>query len=176
MLLTMFFVSLLIACSGIKNTYDYDSSIDFTQLKAYQWDMQPSAEFSKANQLKAKRIVRAIEGNMKRKGIVKTDSADIKISYSVNYEKKLKSGGLSAGVGMSVGRSNRGSISLSSGNQLRQTTIGSLMIDMVSTKNNRLIWRSITTKPVTDRPATPEESQKRISQLVYGVFENFPPK
>lgn len=175
-LVILVFIVSVVACSNVKSTYDYDSSVNFSQLKTYQWDSRPSADFSKANPLIDKRVLKAINDNMMSKGLVEAQSADIKISYSVNFEKKIKTGGLSAGIGMSVGKSNRGSISLSSGNQLKQSTEGVLMIDMIATKTKKLIWRSITTKPVTGREATPEESQKRISQLVYRVFENFPPK
>jgi len=166
----------LFSCSNVKSSYDYDSAIDFTTLKTYQWDTQPSAAFSNANPLIAKRIVKAIEDNLKRKGLTKSKVADIKISYQMNFEKKLSSSNIFGGVGMSVGGYNRGSVSISSGNQIRETTEGTLMIDMVSASRNSLIWRSTTTKPVSGRDASPEESEKRIGQLIFSVFEGFPPK
>jgi hypothetical protein len=172
---TLLFVFLISACSNTKSTFDFDSSVDFSRIKTYTWDKQPSSAFAKANSLIDKRIVKSIEANLSRKGISQADSGDIKISYSMSTQQKLKSSNISAGVGMSVGRSNRGSISLSSGNQLRQTTEGTLVIDMVSAKDNSLIWRSITTQPISDRKATPQDSQKRMDQLMYGIFENFPP-
>ena len=175
-LLVLFSISLLSACSGTKNTFDFDSSADFSQIKTYQWDLQASEAFSKANPLIDKRIISAIEDNLGRKGVVKAESADIKVSYMVSLEKKLKTGGLSAGIGMSVGKSNRGHINLSSGNQIRQSIEGTLVVDMVDTKNGGLIWRSTTVKPVKDRDASPEDSKKRIGQLIYQMFENFPPK
>ena len=175
-LFVLFFISLLSACSGTKNTFDYDSSADFSQIKTYQWDFKSSESFAKANPLINKRIISAIEDNLNRKGIVKARSADIKVSYMVHFEKKLKTGGLSAGLGMSVGGFNRGSISLSSGNQIKQTIESTLVIDMIGTKSDNLIWRSTTVKPVKDRDASPEDSKKRIAQLIYQMFENFPPK
>jgi len=169
-------ISLLSACSGTKNTFDYDSSVDFSQIKTYQWNLQPSEAFSKANPLISKRIISAIEDNLKRKGLKKSDVGDIKVSYMIGFEKKLKTGGLTAGIGMSVGSSNRGHINLSSGNKVRQSIEGTLIIDMVSSKNGELIWRSTTVKPVKDRDASPEDSKKRIGQLIYQMFENYPPK
>jgi len=175
-ILFVFSSLILFSCSNVKSSYDYDSAVDFTILKTYQWDTHPSAAFSNANPLVAKRIVKAIEDNLKRKGLLEAEVADIKISYQVNFEKKLSTSNISGGVGMSVGRYNRGSVSLSSGNQIRETTEGTLMIDMVATSSNSLIWRSTTTKPVSGRDASPEESEKRIGQLIFSVFENFPPK
>jgi len=173
---TLSFTILLFSCSNVKSTYDYDKSVDFAGIKTYQWDTQPSAAFSHANPLVAKRIVKAIEENLKIKGLVAADAGDIKISYQVNFEKKLSSSNVSGAVGMSVGRYNRGNISVSSGNSIRETTEGTLMIDLVSVAGNSLIWRSTTTKPVSGRDASPQESEKRIGQLIHGVFENFPPK
>jgi len=166
----------LFSCSNVKRSYDYDRAVDFTVLKTYQWDAQPSAAFSRANPLIAKRIVKAIEDNLKRKALVEAKSADIKISYQVSFEKKLSSHNISGGVGMSVGRYNRGSVSISSANQIHEFIEGTLMIDMVATSSHRLIWRSTTTKPLSGRDATPEESEKRIGQLIFSAFEHFPPK
>jgi len=174
--LTLFFTLFLFSCSNVKSAYDYDSSIDFSALKTYQWDTRPAAAFTNANPLIAKRVKKAIEDNLQRKGLAEAKTADIKISYQVSVEKKLSSSKISTGIGMSVGRYNRGNISISSGNSIRETTEGTLMIDMVDVGTNNLIWRSTTTKPVSGRDATPEESEKRIGQLIYGVFENFPPK
>ncbi|MCW9047224.1 MAG: DUF4136 domain-containing protein [Gammaproteobacteria bacterium] len=175
-LLVLFSISQLVACSATKNTFDYDSSADFGQIKTYQWDFKASEAFSKTDPLIDKRIVRAIEDNLSRKGVVKAKSADIKVSYRVDFEKKLKTGGLSAGIGMSIGSFNRGHISLSSGNQLKQTLEGTLVIDMLDTKSGNLIWRSTTHQPLKDNDSSPEESKKRIARLVSQMFENFPPK
>ncbi len=164
------------SCSNVKSTYDYDRDVDFAAVKTYQWDRQPSKAFTQANPLIAKRIVKAIEANLKRKGLIEAEAADIKISYQVSFEKKLSSSNVTGGIGMSVGRYNRGSIGISSGNSIRETTEGTLMIDMVSANRQNLIWRSITTKPVSARDATPQESEKRIGQLIYRVFDNFPPE
>ncbi len=167
---------LLLSCSNVRSSYDYDSATDFSRLKTYQWDNGPSSDFRSVNPLIAERIVKAINDNLKRKGLVEGEAADIQISYQVNFEKKLSTSNVSGGVGVSVGRYNRGSISISSGNQIREITEGTLMIDMVSNATNKLIWRSVTTKPVSNRNATPQDSEKRIGQLIYVVFENYPPK
>jgi len=175
-LFVLFSTLFLFSCSNVKSSYDYDSAVDFATLKTYQWDRQPSAAFNSANPLVAKRIVKAIEDNLRRKGLTEAEAADIKISYQVNFEKKLSSSNISGGVGMSVGRYNRGNVSISGGNQIRETTEGTLMIDMVAAGSNNLVWRSTTTKPVSGRDASPEESEKRIGQQVFSIFENFPPK
>ncbi|MCW8934141.1 MAG: DUF4136 domain-containing protein [Gammaproteobacteria bacterium] len=175
-LLVLFSISQFAACSATKNTFDYDSSADFSQIKTYQWDFQVSEAFSKANPLIDKRIVKAIEDNLSRKGVVKAKSADITVSYNVDFEKTLKTGGLSAGIGMSIVKFNRGHISLSSGSQLKQALEGTLVIDMLNTKSGKLIWRSTTVQPVKASDASPEDSKKRIARLVSQMFENFPPK
>jgi len=122
-LFILLFIFMLSACSNTKSTFDFDSSVDFSQIKTYTWDKQTSSAFAKANSLVDKRIVKSIESNLSRKGLSQSDTADVKVSYSMSTQKKLSSSNVSAGVGMSVGRSNRGSISLSSGNQIRQKII-----------------------------------------------------
>lgn len=173
-LFTSTLVVFLFACSNVKSVYDYDSNVDFTVIKTYQWDTQPSASFTAASPLVAKRVLKAIDDNLKRKGLVEGEDADIKISYRVQYEKKLSSSNVTGSIGMSMG--GHSSIGLSRGNSIREITEGTLTIDMTSTRSNSLIWRSTTTKPISGRDATPQESEKRIGQLIYAVFDNFPPK
>lgn len=176
LLLSLSIVLFLYACSGTKTSFDFDSSVDFGQIKTYQWNMQPSSAFARQDPLLNKRVIKAMDENMSRKGFTKADSADVTLSYHISVDKKLSSGGLSAGIGMSVGKSGRGRINLSSGNQLRTSLEGTLVIDMVSADKQELIWRSTTVKKISDREATPEESTKRIGQLVYSMFESYPPK
>ncbi len=172
------FTVFLFSCSNVKSSYDYDQNFNFSTLKTYEWDTKPSAAFASANPLVAKRIVAAIERNMKSKGMVAAENADMTLSYQVSLQKKLISRNVSGAIGMSVGRSNRGSITLSSGNQLREKTEGTLMIDMIANSNNSLIWRSTTIKPITnrDQSAGPEAADKRVNEMVKAIFENFPPK
>ncbi|RDH84079.1 MAG: hypothetical protein DIZ80_08065 [endosymbiont of Galathealinum brachiosum] len=176
LLLGLSSIFFLYSCSGTKTSFDFDSSVDFSQIKTYQWDMQPSSAFAKQDPLLSKRVIQAMDDNMSRKGFTKSDSADVTLSYHISVEKKLSSSALSAGIGMSVGKSGRGHINLSSGNQLRTSLQGTLVIDMVSTGKKELIWRSTTVKKIHGREATPDESTKRIGQLVYKMFESYPPK
>ena len=176
LLLSLSIVSFLYACSGTKTSFDFDSSVDFSQIKTYQWNMQPSSAFAKQDPLIDKRIIQSMDENMSRKGLTNSDSADVTLSYHISVEKKLSSSALSAGLGMSVGKSGRGHINLNSGNQLRTSLEGTLVIDMVSTNKQGLIWRATTVKKIHGREATPDESTKRIGQLVHRMFESYPPK
>ena len=158
-----------------KSTFDYDNKTDFTQIKTYQWDSSTSAEFAKTNPLIDKRIVSAIEKELNSKGLIREESADILISYNVSFEKKLSNSAISAGVGMSVGSSNRGHISLSSGNKLRQTIEGALLIDMISTKTSTLIWRGSSVQSVKSTSPSPQDSDKKINSLIKEMLDNYPP-
>jgi len=166
---------LLFSCSSNPALVDYDNSVDFSSLKTYQWDIEPSADFSKSNPLVAKRIVSAIEKGLQKKGFLKAEAADVKISYQVVIEKRFSSTKLSTGMGMSVGGGGRGYIGLSSGNQAKKITEGTLLIDMTSITSNRLIWRSKKTQPLKEQDKSPEESQESINQIVSDMLENFPP-
>ena len=176
LLLSLSMFLFLYACSGTKTSFDFDNSVDFSQIKTYQWNMQPSSAFAKQNPLLNKRVIRAMDENMSRKGLTKSDSADVILSYQISAEKKISSSALSVGLGMSVGKSGRGHINLNSGNQLRASLEGTLVIDMVSKNKHELVWRSTTVKKIHGREATPEESTKRIGQLVHRMFESYPPK
>ncbi|HED32729.1 MAG TPA: DUF4136 domain-containing protein [Gammaproteobacteria bacterium] len=167
-------------CSSVKSSYDYDSSFNFSTVKTWQWNKEPSAEFSASNPLIHARIVKAIEGALKQKRLrletYPETPADVNVSYTIRLEKKLSSSGISTGIGMSVGgSSSRGLISLSSGNQLKQTTEGTLVIDVTSIPSGTLLWRGTATGGVSLASASPEESQAKINKAVDELFKNFPP-
>lgn len=168
-------VMLLSACSSNKVFFDFDNGADFSQIKTYQWNKQPSAEFAKANQLIDKRIVKAINRNLNSKNLTLSDHADVTINYSISFRKKLSSSGVVAGIGMNVGQSNRGRISLSSGNQLKQTIEGTMVIDIISNKDNALIWRATSKKKISGSPASPEQSIDTINTTVKKMLDNYPP-
>ena len=77
LLLSLSMFLFLYACSGTKTSFDFDNSVDFSQIKTYQWNMQPSSAFAKQNPLLNKRVIRAMDENMSRKGLTKSDSADV---------------------------------------------------------------------------------------------------
>jgi len=167
---------LLHGCAGKKISFDYDSSTDFSQIKTYQWDPQPSAGFAKANPLIHKRIISAIDKNLESRGLKPSDSADMTISYRLSLEKKLSSSPVSMGIGMSVGKSNRGHISVSSGNRLKEVTEGTLVIDMISNPDKTLIWRAMSSQKISRKASSAEKSESRINSIVYDMLVNYPPK
>jgi len=162
-------------CSSIKSAYDFDSSFDFTQVRSWQWNTKPSAEFAQANPLIDKRIVKAIENVLEQKLFTQTTPPDVNISYTVSIEKKLSSSGISTGIGLSLGSSSRrGHVSMSSGNQLKQTTEGTLRID-ISSKTGALLWRGTGTRSLSHAASSPEKSQEKINEIVNELLKNFPP-
>lgn len=170
----LIFTALLTACSNTKVTHDYDTNTNFEQLKTYQWDAQPSAAFAKEKPLIHQRIINAIDENMKNKQFTLAESADIKLNYSLIFEKKIKSSNVSFGIGVPVGK--HGQINMNSGNRVKQITEGKLDIRMISNTSNTLVWRSTSVKEMDNRKASAEESKKRIGQLIYRMFEGYPPK
>lgn len=170
------FILLLLSCSNIKSSFDYDDKANFSNINTYQWDMQPAAEFSAADPLVHKRIVSAIEASLANKGFLKTENAETKISYTVNFKKKLKSRGVSTGIGVGIGGYNRGLIGFSRGSQLREVIRGILIVNMVLVKSDELIWRSTSRQSVTRRSLSPEESRQKIALIVNDMFDHYPPK
>jgi len=172
----LFSMLLTAGCNRVKSSYDFDSNVDFTQVKTWQWDKTTSAEFTQANPLIDKRIIKAIEGNLVSKGIKQSTPADINVSYSISIEEKLSSGGVNIAIGMSLRATDRGSVSLSRGNhQLTQTKEGTLTIDMTSAKDGALLWRSTGMRSLPHAASSPEKSQAKITEAVNEMLENFPP-
>ena len=175
-LLLIFLTTLfLAACSNTKSSYDFDSSFDFTRIMTYQWDKTPSVSFASAHPLIDQRIINAIDAALNKKNLDQSLPADVKISYSVSFKEKLGRSGINTGIGLSIGKSSRGHIRLNSASQLKQTTEGTLIIDITSAKNGALLWRGTCIQAVSKKPSSPEKSQVQIREAVNELLKNLPP-
>jgi len=170
-------------CASQPAGYDYDDSVDFSQLQRWTWLVQaqenPSTDPRIDNPLLKKRIEASLSRTLEAKGYEKSDmqAADFEVGYLVTVQKKLSSSGVSTSVGF--GRNSGGSgfgISIAGpGSQPREYEEGTLIIDIRDKASDRLVWRGSSTSRL-GRAATPEESQEKINTIVEEILANFPPK
>ena len=59
--------------------------------------------------------------------------------------------------------------------QVRDITVGTLVIDMADAKKKEIAWRGMGVKEVNTQ-AKPEKRDKSISEAVKKIFKNYPPK
>jgi Domain of unknown function (DUF4136) len=179
---------LLLALLGIqaapaqKIRYDFDKDRTFSDYKTYKWVSIKGG--NALDDITAKEIVAAVDAQLLRKGLTKTDSdtADLLIAYqtTVGTEKQWTSYSTYWGFGPAwgAGWSGYGFDGMGTGTTYGSTStiyVGQLDLSMHDSAHNELVWRGIASETL-DLEAKPEKKEKNINKAVEKLLRNYPPK
>lgn len=179
-IIPMLLLGLIYSCAPtVKVTNDYDHAINFSEFRTYAvFDLK--AKDGQVNQLNVDRVTKAIQNEMNAKGFKETNSnPDLKInavaviknkqSVTANsnfygYGGMYRPYGYWGGGGMMGG----GTTTFNTYDYVD----GSLIIDIVSVKTNKLVWQGIGNAEIDNKPDNPEEF---INGAVKSILAGFPP-
>jgi len=170
-------VGLLAGCSSVSVNRDYDTSVDFSNLRTFAWQFEQQPETGDPqidNDLNDERIRRAIAENLSIKGFrsVDREEADVLVAYYVDHKRKLSSGSVSVGMGRgSYGR--HGGVGYSTGVSEYDQAI--LTIDILSPTDEKMIWRGVGSRSAYDG-SSPAKATKIVNKSVSKILKKFPPK
>jgi hypothetical protein len=158
-----------------KTSYDYDKTEDFTKFKTYALK-----DGTKVGQpLIDDRIVAAIETELAAKGLTKSANPDVTVIYHVAFDKEKDISTFSSGYGGGYGPYGYGWGGGWGGSttstQVRNITVGTLVIDIADVNKKQVAWRGMGVKEVQTQ-AKPEKRDKSINDAVKKIFKNYPPK
>lgn len=158
---TLILAAGLAGCSGIGVERDYDRTYDFSRVKTWAW--APDGRSAAETDLVRERIEGAVERELAAKAYEKVgaDEADVWIRTFAAAERQVKAEPF-YGLGYY-------------GQDLRVFDEGTLVVDVVSPRERRLLWRG-TARGAIDRDATPEERDERVAEAVGKILEAFPPE
>ena len=177
----LFLVATLVAgCSGITVSQDYEKSINFAELKSYQWKVDSDvklADESELSPLVASRIQNAIEKELESKGIAyNNNTPDFLIDYNLTVESKISSSNVGTTIGFGTGGYGHiGGVVISTAPDIRQYDEGTLYIDFYTAADNALVWRGISSQ-VIDKHDAPDRVTRQINLNVQKILEQFPPE
>ena len=170
-------VALLASCgSSLKVSTDYDKSANFSGYKTFNfYNLKTTGSVS---QLNADRIANAIRADLIRKGFTETTSNPDLMVNAVTILKDKQSttattnyygyGGIYRPYGYYGGMSAVGYTTVNTYNYKD----GSLVIDVVDSKTNKLVWEGTGNKDIDKAPKNPEEA---INAGVTLIMAGFPP-
>ncbi len=149
--------------------YDYDKAFDFSTPKTYGWiDGTPLKD-----EFNHQRIVTAVDTQLKLKGLSPAAAgaaADLLVAYHASFDKDLRINGFSSGFGgYRFGGTRSGSATVD------EILIGTLVVDVISAKDKKIVWRGTATKEV-DTKADPEKREKNINKAAEKLFKKYPPE
>ena len=174
------------ACSSIKVTTDYDKTVDFTQLKTFEYYGWAAESDKIINQLEKDRIEAAFGDEFKKRGLEYVESGgDMIVVLFVMTENKTQYNATTTGMGYGGYGGYYGygpgwgwgpgmGMSMSSTTVSEYNyTVGTLVIDIYHAEGEKLIWESIGTKTVDDNPQTRE---KNLPKHIAAIMAPYPVK
>lgn len=171
----MRFLLLMISCLMLAGCaapviYDFDERANFQQDKTFKFE---TAKDGDTQSLDRSRIHQAITTELVSKGYSEIDSsAPLVVRYRIEEEIRIESTGGSYGVGMS--RNHLG-VGMHTPVRSREIKEGKLVVEMVEASDNRVIWRAVSQKRLTEQ-MSPEHRTALINELVREMFSNYPPQ
>ena len=178
---------LLAGCApAIQVSSDFDRQANFTAFRTYGWyhETGTPADEKTYDTFLDKRIRQAIESAMAAKGFTFSQaSPDVKIAFDLRIETETRLdptarysyapgfGGWGYGGWMGYGY-NYGYTNMSPNMMTYNYREGTLVIDMVRTADNELVWRGHGVTEVTNKTV----QEEKIREIVNKIMANYPPK
>lgn len=170
-------------CSTLSVSYDYDSTADFSQYKTYAWLESKGKAHSDPridNDLLDGRIRRSVDAELGLKGLsrVPEPEADLLVGYHVTLDRKIEVSTVDStygyGRGPAWGRYGYGGRIDVPETRVDQYDEGTLLLDLVDRKTQRLVWRGSATDRV-ELERHPEEREESLRAAVKEMLGSFPP-
>ena len=163
----------LTACSSISVTTDYDHSASFSQYHSYT--LAPSSQKIPLSPSSETELQKTLKASLFKHGIIeKAENADLHVIRHVSTEEKLavyQSNDFGyAGMRYGYGRYGMWAGAPYNYTDVSQYTQGTLILDFVDAKTQKLVFRGIATGTVSD----PETNANRVREAVEKIVQEFP--
>lgn len=171
---SVFFLLVVAGCSTLGVQTDYDPDASFSELKTYRWLPSPEGDPRVHNDIAEGRVVRNVDRVLGEKGyrVVTTDDADFLVGFQLALEGKLDVSNVDTYYGYHWGRPYAGGSPVHRDKIIREYDEGSLIIDIIDTEEEEIIWRGSAQADVTH--TTGEENEKLVKEAVERMFRDFP--
>lgn len=149
---------LVVPCFAQNVSVDYNKDFNFAAVRTYAWE-----KGTPADPLMEQRIVKAIESQLARHSLQKSDSTpDVFVVTHVLTREDISL----RDWGNGPFRWGDSTIDIS------KILVGTLVVDILDAKNNQLVWRGIASGTLSDKP---EKIEAKINKAAEKMFNKFPP-
>ncbi|WP_343589714.1 DUF4136 domain-containing protein [Flavobacterium sp.] len=178
-IIPILFLGLFYSCSPtVKVTTDYDHAANFSEYKTFAvYDLK--AQQGQVNQLNVDRVAKAIRNEMLAKGFTESSNPDLKVNAVSILKNKTQVtadsnfygyGGMYRPYGYWGGGAMMGGGTTTFNSY--DYVDGSLIIDIVSAKTDKLVWQGIGNAEIDSKPDNPEQF---INDAIKKILADFPP-
>ena len=162
---------LVTSCSSVRVASDYDREVNFNQYESYAF-FKPGIDKAEISDLDKKRILRAIEAEMQRKGFTKSENPDLLVSIFTKTNENIniyQNNMMGWGYGWGWHPWYWGS----GFNTVNRTSEGTLYIDLIDAEGKELVWQGMGTAALAEKV---DKKQERINEIVSEILEKYPPE
>jgi hypothetical protein len=152
-------------CSSISVSTNFDSGADFASYKTFGWMKESDSEkgYDFSGELD-ERIKNAVDQQLAAKGLMKaTVNTDLLVVYHAGKEQQLEEEDWGYGGWWGVG-----------GGDVNSYEKGTLVVDLIDAKTEKLVWRGSANKALSENPSAGER-EEAIDDAVQKMFKKYPP-
>ncbi|MBW2272631.1 MAG: DUF4136 domain-containing protein [Deltaproteobacteria bacterium] len=169
-----------LGCSSLSVNSDWDSEEDFSRLRTYMWLPGPqpkTGDIRLDNPLLDTRLRQAIDYQFATQGYekIKSGQPDFRVGYHLSTQKKLDVRTVNNYYGYGWGAGWGYAPMGYSDTYVDEYDMGTVILDIVDTKLNRLVWRGSASGRLRKK-SSPEENEKDAREVAKAILERFPPK
>ena len=162
-------LALFVGCSTLNVSTDYDDTFDFSKQKSFVVKHKNKAG---KNTLLSDRIIESLESNLQAKGYIKKsqEDADLIFVFHIDVEKRsdIQTNYQTMGYGMY-----RYGGTMVSTTSVYNYDEGTLVIDALNPKNEKIVWRVTGTAELKDKK-TPQKRKEYIDSSITKMMSTFP--
>jgi hypothetical protein len=173
-LIILLLSAVLVGCSSIRISYDFDKQADFSKYKTYSFS--ESINEMGVSDLNRDRIIKAIETQMTAKGFTMQENPDVVIDVHIKAQQKVSATATTSGMGYGYPwRYGYGGGFTTTQVNYNEYTEGTLFINMVDMSTEKIVWQGIGTKTINEN-ASPQKREETANYAVQQIFTKYPPQ
>lgn len=158
----------LSSCSPFQVRSDYADTANFTTYKTYKLRIDDL----KLNDIDKDRVLNELSRQLQSKGLTSGENPDLIVNVKANHKKVTDINstspygmyGWGGAFGWGIGMNRTWTSNYNE---------GALIVDIIDSKNNKLVWQGIGSGISVD---SPKSKQKQIPQILEEIMANYPPQ
>ncbi|SHL55342.1 DUF4136 domain-containing protein [Flavobacterium xanthum] len=171
-LLPVVILLVVASCSSVRVYSDFDNKVDFSQYKTYAFHKK-GIDKVEISELDKKRILNAIDRELSKKGMTKSENPDLLINILTKEREKIDVNQFNMGWGYGWGWGWNPFMWGGQNTMASSSTEGTLFIDLIDGKKKELVWQGEGIGYLTENR---KDKENRINEFVAKILEQFPPK
>jgi hypothetical protein len=168
-LLPLTLIFLLVSCSSVRVSTDYDTNIDFSRYKTFAF-YKKGIDKVQISDLDKRRILKAIEKELLNLGFVKSNNPDLLVNIFTKSREKID---IYNNNNMFFGW-HPWYYGPNFGTQISQYTEGTLFIDLIDANKKELAWQGIGSGALNSARNVAKK-EERIKEFVAEIMAKYPP-